>query len=156
MHLDHFGSVTSIEEITCMGWGLNLSIVRQLPTAAWRQILCCWSNCLRLNDHSEEFRMRYLHWQERINVNSEQVSFLRLLGSNWTLFWRMFMTNRSCKREKQSRQLSLWRQDGAQPDEDQKLATAATISESQFRQCRNSALPHPLLSPWYTHSLPAK
>ena len=23
MHLDHFGSVTSIEEITCMGWGLG-------------------------------------------------------------------------------------------------------------------------------------
>ena len=23
MHLDHFGSVTSIEEITCMGGGLN-------------------------------------------------------------------------------------------------------------------------------------
>ena len=28
-----------------------------------------------------------------------------------------------------------------------KLATATTASESQYRQCRNSALPHPLLSP---------
>ena len=39
MHLDHFGSVTSIEEVTCMGWGLKLSILRQLPTTAWRDSL---------------------------------------------------------------------------------------------------------------------
>ena len=34
MHLDHFGSVASIEEKTCMGWGMKLSILHQLPTTA--------------------------------------------------------------------------------------------------------------------------
>ena len=150
MHPDHFESVASIYEITCMGWGLKLSVLRQLPTTAQREILCCWSNCYGLNGHSEEFRMRY--WQELVNVNYEQISFLKLLGSNWTLFWRMFMTNQSYKRQNQSSALPMaarWRlaRWGL------KWATATTASESQLRQCRYSALPHPLLLPWVILSL---
>ena len=80
MHLDHFGSVTSIEEITCIGSGLKLSILCPLPTTAWREILCFWSICLGLNGHSEELRMQYWHWQELINVNYEQISFLNKLN----------------------------------------------------------------------------
>ena len=108
MHMDHVRSVASIEEIICMGWGLELSILRQLLTAVWREILCCWSNRFELNGHSEEFRMWFLRWQEIVNVNYEQINFLRPLGSNWNLFWRMFMTTQSYKPQK-SRQLSfLW------------------------------------------------
>ena len=54
------------------------------------------------------------------------------------------LTNRSWKREKQLSALPMaarWR-----PARwGSKWATATTVSESQFRQCRNSALPHPLL-----------
>ena len=69
-------------------------------------------------------------------------SFLRLLGSNWTLFWRMFMTNQSCKRQKQSSALLT-----ASSQMRIKMSNSKN-SQSQFWQCRNSALPHPLLSPW--------
>ena len=79
------------------------------------------------------------------------MSFLRLLGSNWTLFWRMFMTNRSYKREKQSSHLPMVAATWRPARWRSKWATATTVSESQFRQCRNSALPHPLLSPWVKH-----
>ena len=37
-------------------------------------------------------------------------------------------------------------------DERSRWATTTIASESQSRQCRNSALPHPLLSRWLTHS----
>ena len=146
MHLDHFGSVASIEERTCMGWDLKLSVLRQLPPTAWTEILCCWSNCLGLNGHAEEFRTRYLRFQELVNVNYEQISFLRLLGSNWNLFWRMYKTNQSYKRLKQLSALPMaarWR-----PARwGSKWATTATASDSQSRQCRNTTLSHPLLSP---------
>ena len=102
--LDHFGSVDSIEERTCMGWGLKLSILHQLPTTAKREILCCWSNCLGLTGHSEEFRMRYLRWQELVNVNYEQISSLRLQDQTEICFgeriWQANATN-----DKNSRQL---------------------------------------------------
>ena len=50
--------------------------------------------------------MQYLHWHEVVN---EQISFLRLLGSNWYLFWRIFMTNWSYINQRNNRQLSLKR-----------------------------------------------
>ena len=84
-------------------WGKNLNGLRSefinSPPAANNSL--SWSNCLGLTGHSEEFRMRHLRWEELVNVNYEQISFLKLLGSNWKLF-RMYMTNQSYKRQKQS------------------------------------------------------
>ena len=101
-------------------YGLGSEIINSPPAASnsLKRNPCCGSNCHGLIGHSEEFWLRYLHWQELVNVNYEQISLLRLLESNWTLFWRMFMTNQSYKREN-SHQLSLWRRDGGQSNEDQ-------------------------------------
>ena len=116
MHLHYFGSVASMYVCmyVCMGWSLKSLF---LPTRAWREILCCWSNCLGLNGHSEEFRMRYLHWKELTNVNYEQIT-LRFLGSNWTCLGECLWQNKATN-DKNSSHLSQWRRDGGQPDKEQ-------------------------------------
>ena len=83
-----------------------------------------------------------------MNVSCEQISVIPEVSRSLSSFWRMVMTNQSCKRQKLSPALPVaarWRsvRRGA------KWATATTASELQFRQCRNSALSRPLLSPCY-------
>ena len=149
MHLDNFGPVASIEERTYL-YGLRSEIINSLPAS---------KNSLKRNPllliklpwiQWSLWRIQnvILHWQELANVNYEQISFFRLLESNWTLFWRTFMTSQSYKRQKQSSALPLaarwWPARWGS-----KWATATTTNESQFRKCKcgNSVLHHPLLSP---------
>ena len=105
-------------------WGNNLyrlrSIIinsRQLPTQPEGKSFVVDQTTLDWMV-TEEFRMRYLDWQELVNVNYEQISFLRLLGLNWTCFEECLWQTKATD-DKNSRQLSLWRRDGGQPDEDQ-------------------------------------
>ena len=126
-------------------YGLRSEMINSPPAAnnSLKRNSLCWSNCLGLNGHSEDFRMRYLHWQELINVNYEQINFLRFLDLTELCFGE-FYDNRSCERKQQSSVLSMAARWGP-ARWGSKWATTTTVSESQFRQGSNSALRHPLL-----------
>ena len=101
---------------------------------------CCRSNGLGFNGHSEEFRMRYLNWQELININCEQI--ISFWDQTELCFGeRLWQTEP--EKEKSSRKLSLWRRDGGQPDE-VKMNNNNNSQLITVLKCRNSALPHPL------------
>ena len=57
-------------------YGLRFEIIHSPPATnnSLKRNLCYWSNCLGLNGHSKEFRLRCLRWQELINANYEQIS----------------------------------------------------------------------------------
>ena len=81
MHLGYFRTVDSIEEKNL--YGLRSEIINSPPaTINSLKKNHLFLICLGLTGHSEEFRIRYLRWEELVNVNYEQISFLKLLGSN--------------------------------------------------------------------------
>ena len=89
--------------------------------------------------------MRYLHWQQLVDVNYEQISFLRLLGSNWILFQGMFMTNQ----RKKAVVSSPFSGEIAASQIRIKMSNNNNSQRITVPQCRNSVLPHHPVQRWH-------
>ena len=111
--------------------------------------MCFLLNYLELNGHSEEFRIQNaifrFGWQEIVNVHYEQISFLRLLGSSSNLSLRILWQTKGTN-DKTSRQLSLWRRGGDQPDEAQNEQ-----QQQQQQQPANHSSKSGEATPWSAH-----